>query len=122
MKDLITFAEFEGFKLTFVVGPDGKRWFIATEVCAILGLTNVGRVTKRLRPHERMLYQIRLASDNRLHDVTIISRAGLTKFLMWSRKSIAERFQDWLTDVVENIVETGAHVIRYVNFGLSEGR
>lgn len=109
MKDLITFAEFEGFKLTFIVGSDGKRWFLATEVCAILGIRNIRQNVAKLREDEKgVCITYTLGGPQK---AVIVSRPGLTKFLMRSRKLIAERFQDWLAhDVVESVADTGAYV------------
>lgn len=108
MKELIVY-EFEDTKFTPVPGPDGEPWFLASEVCAVLGHSNVAMAVKGLREDEKGInnaYTLGGAQNQ-----IIISEPGLYKFLMRSRKKVAEKFADWLAhDVIPAIRKYGFFV------------
>jgi anti-repressor protein len=80
-----------------IVDQDGNPWFVLTDVCRVLELSNPSRAAERLRDHERNT--LTLSEGNRGNpNVTIINERGLYRLVMRSDKPQAERFQDWVGD------------------------
>lgn len=79
---------------------DGEPWFVAADVCRILGLAvwkgkaKTGSACKNLGPDEKGVARIdTLGGPQRL---TIVSESGLYKLIMRSDKDTARPFQDWV--------------------------
>lgn len=104
-----------------VVTIDGQPWFVAADVCRVLGSylrmkngrqeVNAAMATRHLNDDE-----VRSVTPNRiegLHPQTlIISESGLYKLVMRSDKPEARRFQDWVTRIVlPAIRKDGAYVM-----------
>lgn len=99
-----------------VVEIDGEPWFVASDVCLILGLG--GDSNKACRPllqDEKMTatrttypYLFRVGRGSMR--LILISESGLYKLVMRSDKPAARAFQDWVTrDVLPTIRKTGAY-------------
>jgi len=87
---------------------DGHPWFIAADVCAVLGLGNVTMALKRLDADEQTLISIEGASNGL--PVNAISESGLYSLTLSSRKPIAKRFKRWVTsEVLPAIRKTGSY-------------
>ena len=94
-----------------VVELEGNPWFVAKDVCAILGLVSVAYAYQRLDDSERR-------NVGRTHlglpggkPMKIISESGLYKLVMRSDKKEAKAFQDWVTKVVlPAIRKDGAYI------------
>lgn len=83
-----------------VVQVDGEPWFVAADVCGILGYSN-GRAAIEQHVPERH------RSSVAIHDGTpgnpnraTISESGLYRLVMRSNALNAEPFQDWVTETV----------------------
>ena len=114
-KDLIPF-EFNGYQLTYIVDANGNIWFIATEVCAILGLTNTDKAVSSLDDDEKSTVDITNGTPGNPKR-TIINDSGLYSLIMKSRKPGAKKFKRWINyEVLPAIRKTG----RYVKTGMSE--
>ncbi len=91
-----------------VVQIDGEPWFVANDVCRVLGIENVGSAYVRLDRDE--------VSNVRRADVgmtpgraaVIISESGLYKLVLRSDKPEAKAFQDWVTRTVAMWVTSAA--------------
>lgn len=107
MTDLIPF-EFRNSNVR-VVTINGKPWFVAGDVCYILGYSNSrDAVAKHVRDHQRGTSRIATSSGEQV--VTIISEFGLYRLMMRARTELADEFQDWVTDeVLPAIRETGRY-------------
>lgn len=92
---------------------DGQPWFVASDFCKVLGLTNVTQATKALDQNEvRKLNQIAFALGRGGKDIPVISESGLYKLALRSDKPDAKPFQDWVTKVVlPAIRKDGAYVM-----------
>lgn len=106
--------KFEGKDLTVIMEGLNKPWFIAKEVCDILGLDNVGQAVKGLDPDEKNVISITIddrkgrGSPKR----TIISEPGLYKLIQKSRKPEAKRFDRWVRhEVLPSIRKTGSYSV-----------
>lgn len=86
---------------------DDVPWFIATDVCAVLGIGNASDALRRLDSDERTLVSI--DSPNGL-PVNAINEAGLYTLILGSRKPEARAFKRWVThEVLPAIRRTGSY-------------
>lgn len=104
--------DFEGNKIRTIT-KDDSVWFVAADVCKVLGLSNITEALRRLYENEKNNIrnsEVKVGNPN----ITIISESGLYKLILRSTKPEAVRFQDWVTqDVLPTIRQTGG----YINFG-----
>lgn len=101
---------FHGMGLHALTDAIGSPWFIAKDVCDILGLTNTSEALRSLDEDEKSnLSNSDVAQGGR--PPLIISEAGLYKLIIRSRKPIAKDFQRWLThEVLPSIRRHGAYM------------
>ena len=78
---------------------NGDPWFVAKDVCNILGLENSRKATAELDPDEKNTVTISDGIPGNPNK-TIISEPGLYKLIMRSRKTEAREFQRWVTHEV----------------------
>ena len=71
--------EFKGYRLTYIYDADGNPWFVAKEVCAILGIDSTA--VRRLDDHEKMNLRLtQFQTDGYGGDIgmrVIINESGL---------------------------------------------
>lgn len=85
---------------------DGEPWFVAKDVCDILGVQNVTQATQQLENFERSMFNI-----GRQGEANIISESGFYTLVLRSRKSIAKPFRIWVTsEVLPSIRKTGQYI------------
>ncbi len=90
-----------------VVEIDGQPWYLATDVCRVLGLSNPTVAILPLAADEKAKTDLGLSG--RLPN--IISESGLYKLVMRSDKQEARQFQDWVTrEVLPAIRKDGMYV------------
>lgn len=84
---------------------DGKPWFVAKDVCVVLGLTDARNHLRKLGAGEKKMFprsNVNLARafsfPNR--GANCVSESGLYKLIMRSDKPEAKCFQDWVTGTV----------------------
>ena len=95
--DLIPF-DFHGSKIR-VVDIDGDPWFVAADVCYVLGYSNSrDAVAKHVRESQRGVS--RIATSSAKQAMTVINEGGLYRLMMRARTVLADEFQDWVTDEV----------------------
>jgi prophage antirepressor-like protein len=80
-----------------VVQLDGEPWFVAKDVCVVLGMTNPSISLKCVDDSERAKFNLGLRG---LGNANIISESGLYKLVLRSDKPQAKPFQDWVTKTV----------------------
>lgn len=91
---------FETHEVRIEVDDQGEPWWVAKDVCAVLGIKNVSNAVGRLEQGEK---RIRL-TDNLL----IINEAGLYRLVFRSDKPEVKRFQTWVfEEVLPQIRKTG---------------
>lgn len=107
MTDLIPF-EFRGSRVR-VVTINGEPWFVAGDVCFVLGYSNSrDAVAKHVREHQRGVS--RIATPSGEQSANVISEPGLYRLMMRSHTVLADEFQDWVTDeVLPSIRKTGRY-------------
>lgn len=105
MTELVPFS-YSGQQVRTLVDFDGNTWFVAADVCAVLGIRNVSDATRSLDADERST----IASTEGGPDRLIISEAGLYTLLIRSRRPEAKPFRRWVThEVLPSIRRTGAY-------------
>lgn len=86
---------------------DGEPWFIAAEVCNLLGLTNPTESLKALDDDEKLTSEILRAGQKR--KVNLINESGLYNLVFRSKKPSAKKFRKWITkEVIPSIRKTGS--------------
>ena len=103
--------EHEEFGKVRVVMKDGEPWFVAADVCRVLGLTNPTVALASLDEDERAKFNL---GRSPIHggggDVNIVSEPGLYRLIAASRKPEAKRFQRWVYhEVLPSIRKTGSY-------------
>jgi prophage antirepressor-like protein len=78
---------------------DGKPWFVAADLCAILGLGNTTETLRGIRK-DRLSFSEVIDSIGRKQRFKIINETGLYRLILRSNKPDAEQFQDWICDEV----------------------
>ena len=99
-----------------VVTIDGKPWFVAADVCRVLGYNvkadGTVNTNNALRPLRDDEVSSRLISEIGGKPNKVISESGLYKLIMRSDKPEARDFQRWVTrDVLPAIRKDGGYVM-----------
>ncbi|WP_368095232.1 phage antirepressor [Bifidobacterium bifidum] len=114
MNNEIQRFDFKGASLRTLTDEEGEPWFIAKDVCDILGMSNPSMAVIALDKDEVAQIDPKdyLGSENRSNQaVNIVSEPGLYKLIMRSRKPEAKEFQRWVThDVLPQIRRTGGYI------------
>jgi len=87
---------------------DGEPWFVATDVCKVLGIANVTLAVRRLDADEKDLHQLRdtapalysIKASAYAPTVNIVNEPGLYALVAQSRKPEAKRFDRWVRHTV----------------------
>lgn len=90
----------------------GEPWWVAADVCKVLGLTNIARAISSLDEDEKNTLTLgKGIRGNPNH--SIISESGLFALVFKSRKNEARRFRKWVTsEVLPQIRKTGTYSIQ----------
>ena len=97
----------EEFGTIRTVVIDGEPWFVAKDVCDILGIKNpTDALNKGLEDFERARFNL-----GRQGEANIISESGFYTLVIRSRKQVAKPFRIWVTrEVLPTIRKTGQYV------------
>ena len=118
-------AVFESAQSIRIIMIDNEPWFVASDVCDVLGYTNsrkaiadhcrAGGVTKRDTPSEECDVTNRYTTSKaRLsQEMTYINEGNLYRLVIKSRMPAAEKFEIWVCDeVLPSIRKTGSYVVQ----------
>lgn len=95
---------FEGQEIR-MIEINSEPWFIASDVCNVLGLTNATVALSRLDDDERSKFNL-----GRQGEVNTVNEFGLYTLILGSRKPEAKDFKRWVThDVIPSIRNTGSY-------------
>lgn len=90
---------------------DGQPYFVAKDVCAILGISNHNDAVGRLDDDERDGVGI-TDPIGRQQQVTVVNESGLYHLIFQSRKPEAKAFRKWVTsEVLPALRKTGRYEI-----------
>ena len=105
MTELLNLS-FENQKVR-AIESDGETWWVAKDVCDILGILT--EQTRRLDEDEKGLRLIQTPSGNQ--EMVIVNESGLYCLVLGSRKPEAKAFKRWVThDVLPSIRKTGVYL------------
>lgn len=86
---------------------DGEPWFVASDVCTVLGLANPSMALSRLDEDERSKFNL-----GRQGDVNTVNEFGLYVLILGSRKPEAREFKRWVThEVIPSIRKYGSYEV-----------
>ena len=92
-----------------VVDIDGEPWFVAADVCRVLGYDHTPSALRSLDEDERGVQIMHTPSGNQ--EMNIINESGLYNLIFRSRKPEAKKFRKWVTaEVLPSIRKTGMYV------------
>jgi anti-repressor protein len=104
MNDLTRF-NFNGWDVRAVV-IENDPWFVAVDVCNVLGLGNPTEAVRPLDFDEKSTLRISEGGP----EANIVNEAGLYTFIIRSNKSEAKAFRKWIThDVLPSIRKHGIY-------------
>ena len=94
-----------------IVEQDGAPWFVAKDVCDILGLKNSRQALTRLDDDEKA--DVTINDGSQMRKMATINESGLYSLTFTSTKSSAKRFKKWVTsEVLPSIRKTGKYKIK----------
>ena len=90
---------------------DGEPWFIAADICATLGLSQVSRAVKRLDGDTVRLLKVTLPQNPaRSVAMNAVNESGLYQLILASTKPAAKSFRRWVThEVLPALRQTGSY-------------
>ena len=107
---IFNYAEQHQIRTTLI---DGEAWFVAKDVCDVLGLADVTSALRALDEDEKLVRKI--SGAGQIREMATVSEPGLYKLIMRSTKPQAKDFTRWVTHtVLPSIRETGMYVTNKV--------
>ena len=92
-----------------MLGELPEPWFVATDVCEALTISNVSDAVGRLDDDERGVGTV--DTPGGAQEQTIINESGLYSLILTSRKPAAKAFKKWVTsEVLPSIRKTGSYL------------
>lgn len=106
MTDLTVFS-YSNIEIRTVV-RDGEPWFVAADVCKILGLSNPTMALRALDEDEKGLSQIETPGGTQ--NMAVVNESGMYALIVRSDKPNAKPFRKWVTsEVLPAIRKTGRY-------------
>ena len=91
-----------------ITDEQGMPWFVAADVCAVLGFGNSRQVLTRLDPDEKGVHSTDTLGG--IQSMTTVNESGLYSLILGSRKPEARAFKRWVThEVLPSIRRTGSY-------------
>lgn len=105
-----------------VFAKDGENWWVASDVCDILELSNPRSSMALLDNDEKGVHTVDTLGGKQ--SVACVNEPGLYTLILKSRRPEAKAFKRWIThDVIPSIRKTGvysAHPLQGVSMGLGD--
>jgi len=99
---------FETKEVRTTTDNHGNPWFVAKDVCDILGLENITNALVKIP--EKHLGLIRLMSGGQFREMKTVDEPGLYRLILRSDKPQSEPFMEWVTpEVLPQIRKTGSY-------------
>lgn len=96
---------FESRTVRTQIDSQGNPWWVAKDICEVLGISKYRDAAARLDDDESMPLSVD-ASESKM---TCISESGLYSLILRSQKPEAKRFKKWITsEVIPSIRKTGS--------------
>lgn len=98
---------------------DGEPWFVAADVCSILGHSDPTKAMAMVDEEDRVLYRrsdtpnfAEAFTDLRIQSVNLVNESGLYSLILRSNVAGARGFKRWVThEVLPTIRRTGSYVV-----------
>lgn len=101
---------FNATPLRALTDENGEPWFVAKDVCDVLGLNNVSQALTRLDDDEKSSIILNDGTPG-TPTKTIVSESGIYSLTIASRKPEAREFKRWVThEVLPSIRKHGAYM------------
>lgn len=102
--------DFEGRQIRVFTDEQGEPWFVAADVCHVLGIGNPRQAMTRLDDDEKGV--ISTDTPGGMQPVATVNEPGLYTLVLGSRKPEAKRFKRWVThEVLPAIRRTGSYTV-----------
>ena len=106
---------YDGSRQVRTLDRDGEVWFVAKDVCDVLGLGNPSEAIRPLDDDEKMTLNNSEGHSRQrggAQMLNIVNEPGLYKLIFKSRKTEAKNFTRWVThEVLPAIRKTGAYAV-----------
>ena len=97
----------EDFGEIRTITKDNEPWFVASDICKALDLSNPTMVTQRLDDDEKAKFNLGLSGG----DTNCVNEYGLYSLVLASRKKEAKEFKRWIThEVIPSIRKNGGYI------------
>ena len=94
------------------VEVNGETWFVLSDVCKILDISNAPHAANRLDPDDVAKTDI-VDTKGRKQEALVINESGLYDVILRSNKPEAKPFRKWVTsEVLPTIRKTGAYAMQ----------
>lgn len=94
------------------VTVDGEPWFVASDICKALELTNTTMSLDRLDDDEKSKFNLGLSGGA----TNCVNEYGLYNLILASRKPSAKEFKRWIThEVIPSIRQNGGYIANQEN-------
>lgn len=98
--------DFNNQQVRVIADEQGEPWFVAKDVCDILGLSNPTVALQNLDDDERAKFNL-----GRQGSTNVVNEAGLYVLVLGSRKPEAREFKRWVThEVLPSIRKHGGYM------------
>lgn len=107
MQELQNVYKFQATEVRVVMN-NGEPWFVARDVCEVLGHSDTSTAIRRLDEDEKLTQTVFVSGQNR--EVWLVNEPGLYSLILTSRKAEAKAFKRWIThEVIPAIRKTGVY-------------
>lgn len=90
---------------------NSEPWFVAKDVCEVLGHSNHKMAVKTLDEDEKGVSSVYSLGGNQ--QTTVVSESGLYSLIFQSRKPEAKKFRKWVTaEVLPSVRKTGRYEVK----------
>ena len=92
------------------ITKDDEPWFLVSDVCQALGISNPSQATSKLDEDERGIWNTNTRGGNQ--NVLIVNESGLYGLVLRSRKPSAYPFRRWVTKtVLPSLRKDGVYIV-----------
>lgn len=106
MQELKIFEK-EEFGAVRIAMVEGEPWFVASDICKALDISNTTQAVQRLDDDEKSMLNIGLSGGS----TNCVNEYGLYNLILSSRKKEAKEFKRWIThEVVPSIRKNGGYI------------
>ena len=111
MSNIILFNNQEFGEIRVVRDEYGEPWFVAKDICKVLGISKYRDAVQRLDEDERC--PVKVDTPAGIQEMVAINESGLYALILRSKKPSAKKFRKWVTsEVLPSIRKTGKYEMK----------